>query len=349
MSTRRDRLPLGQILQGDARERLSELPDSSVDCVITSPPYFALRDYGHPGQLGLESDVDGWVRALVGICRQLARVLKPGGALWLNVGDGYSNHIRQGVPPKGLLLGPQRLALALNEDGWIMRNQIIWAKTNPIPSSVADRFSCGHEVLFLLVRSRRYFFDLDAVRVPPRSMAGRRTDVEGYRYLPDDALPEGGGVDDNRGLNRMKGSGKVAHPLGKNPTDVWQLSTAAYRGEHFATFPLGLVETPLLATCPEKACAECGTPWVREKVDRSQHPPRLGQLRPACTCDAGTVPGVVLDPFMSSGTVALAAEMHGRDWIGCELNPVYVALARSRLAEWRAEHRPSSARESRSP
>ena len=152
MNLGRDHLPLGHILLGDARERLAELTPGSVDCVITSPPYFALRDYGHPEQIGLESDVDGWVRALVAICRQLAHVLKPGGALWLNVGDGYSNHVRQGAPPKGLLLGPQRLALALAEDGWIMRNQIIWAKTNPIPSSVADRFSCGYEVLFLLVR-----------------------------------------------------------------------------------------------------------------------------------------------------------------------------------------------------
>jgi DNA modification methylase len=349
MSLGRDHLPLGQILLGDARERLAEIPEGSVDCVITSPPYFALRDYGHPEQIGLESDVDGWVRALVDICRQLARVLKPGGALWLNVGDGYSNHVRQGAPPKGLLLGPQRLALALAEDGWIMRNQIIWAKTNPIPSSVADRFSCGYEVLFLLVRSRHYFFDLDAVRVPPRSRAGRRTDVEGYRYLPEEALPEGGGVDDNRGLNRMKGSGKVAHPLGKNRGDVWNLSTAAYRGEHFASFPLGLVETPLLATCPEKVCAECGTPWGREKVDRDQDPPRLGSLKPACTCDAETMPGVVLDPFMGSGTVALAAEQHGREWIGCELNPVYVALARQRLAEWRAEHGSAEEKEGRSP
>jgi site-specific DNA-methyltransferase (adenine-specific) len=333
----RERLPLGTVVVGDARETLAMLPEESVDCVITSPPYFALRDYGHPEQLGLESDVDGWVAALVEICRLLARALKPGGALWLNVGDGYSNHARQGAPPKGLLLGPQRLALALNRDGWIIRNQIIWAKTNPMPSSVADRLSCGYEVMFLLVRDKRYFFDLDAIRIPPRSTTGRRVNVDGYRYLPEAALPEGAGVDDNLGLNRLKQTGRVSHPLGKNPGDVWHLSTAAYKGEHFATFPLGLVERPLLATCPEKVCSECGVPWRRAKVDRTQEPPQLGALRPGCNCTAATVPGVVLDPFMGSGTVALAAEQHGRDWIGCELNPVYAALARGRIAEWRAE------------
>lgn len=333
------RLPLGQILIGDVHTRLAELPSSSIDTVITSPPYFALRDYGHAKQLGLESDVDGWVSDLVAVCRNIARVLKPSGSLWVNIGDSYSGHSRQGAPKKSLLLGPQRLAVALLKDGWIIRNQVIWAKTNPMPSSTGDRLSCTYEVVLLLVRSTRYFFDLDAIRRPLVTKAKKRTTATNYRYLPDDAIPPDIGFDDDRGLNRLKVEGRAGHPLGKNLGDVWQLPTAGYRGAHFATFPVSLIEPPLLATCPEKVCVQCGVPWQREPVDRDQNVPVLGKLQPDCDCGADIAPGVVLDPFCGSGTVGLAAEKHGRDWVGIELNPVYAALAHRRLSDWRARQR----------
>lgn len=332
------RLPLGRILVGDVRERLADLPPSSVDTVITSPPYFALRDYGHPEQLGLEADVDAWVKNLVSVCDDVARVLKPTGSLWLNVGDGYSSHPSQGAAKKSLLLGPQRLAIALADAGWAIRNQVIWAKTNPMPSSVGDRLSCTYEVVFLLTRSRRYFFDLDAVRQPLVSQAKKRPSAAEYRYLPDDALPRDAGFDDDRGLNRLKVEGRAGHPLGKNPGDVWWLSTAGYRGAHFATFPVSLIERPLLATCPEKVCARCGAPWEREAVTRGSAVPIAGRPRPRCECGAEATPGVVLDPFMGAGTVAIAAETHGREWVGIELNPAYAALAEQRLTDWRQEN-----------
>jgi DNA modification methylase len=330
------RLPLGQILVGDVRERLAELPPESVDCVITSPPYFGLRDYGRRGQLGMEANVDGWVASLVEICDGLARVLKPSGSLWLNVGDGYSSHPRQSAAKKSLLLGPQRLAVALTEAGWIVRNQVIWAKTNPMPSSVSDRLSCGYEVVLFLVRSKHYYFDLDAIRQPLVSRQPKRTSALGYRYLPESAKPPEG-ADDNQGLNALKARGIAGHPLGKNPGDVWAIPTAGYRGAHFATFPLTLVERPLLATCPEKVCAACAAPWVREPVNRKRQPPVIGKLRPDCDCRAPAMPGVVLDPFMGSGTVALAAEQHGRNWVGIELNPQYATLAHQRLTRWREQ------------
>lgn len=329
-----DRLPTGQILVGDAARRLAELPPSTVDTVITSPPYFGLRDYGHAKQLGLESTVDDWVRSIVGVCRLIARVLKPGGSLWLNVGDSFSNHHRQGAAKKSLLLGPQRLAIALLRDGWLIRNQVIWNKTNPMPSSVTDRLSCHYEVLLLLVRSERYFFDLDAIRQPLTSTARKRPRSAGYQYLPDAVMPAG--LDDNRGLSGLKATGRAGHPLGKNPGDVWSLPTAAYHGAHFATFPLSLIEWPLLSTCPEKVCTACGAPWQREPVDRTARVPILGGLVPGCDCRAEAVPGVVLDPFMGSGTVAIAAEKHHRSWVGIELSAVYATLARQRLADWRA-------------
>jgi DNA modification methylase len=139
------------------------------------------------------------------------------------------------------------------------------------------------------------------------------------------------GFDEDHGLNRLKVEGRAGHPLGKNPGDVWRLPTAAYRGAHFATFPQALVERPLLATCPQRVCAACGTPWQREAVDRSQAVPVLGQLRPACTCCAETTPGIVLDPFFGSGTIGVVAERFGRDWLGVELNAKYAALARERI------------------
>jgi site-specific DNA-methyltransferase (adenine-specific) len=345
MTTDPRALPLGQIQVGDARDRLDELPPASVDCVITSPPYFGLRDYGHPRQLGLERDVDGWVADVVGVCDQLARVLKPGGSLWLNVGDGYSAHPCEGAPKKSLLLGPQRLAVALVQVGWSIRNQVIWAKTNPLPSSVMDRFSCGYEVLLLLVRSRQYFFDLDAIRQPLLTRQPKRPSAATYQYLPDQVVPPSSSLDDNLGLNKLKVDGRAGHPLGKNPGDVWQLPTAGYRGAHFATFPLTLVERPLLAACPERVCGVCGQPWVRQPVDRRRRTPRLRSLSPDCACHAATVPGVVLDPFMGAGTVAVAAEMHGRDWVGIELNPSFVALAERRIKEWREDGKPKHNKE----
>lgn len=339
------RLPLGQILIGDARTRLAELPPASIDTIITSPPYFALRNYGHTKQLGLEPNVDTWVANLVTICRGIARILKPGGSLWLNVADSYSSHQRQGAPKKSLLLGPQRLAMALLQDGWLLRNQMVWAKTNPMPSSVGDRLSCSYEHVLLLVRSQQYFFDLDAIRQALVTTAKQRPGAVQYRYLPDNAIPPDAGFDDDGGLNQLKAEGRAGHPLGKNPGDVWSVPTAAYRGAHFATFPLSLVKRPLLATCPEKVCTRCGTPWQREPVNRHQPIPTLGRLKPNCNCDGGTTPGIVLDPFMGAGTVAVAAEQHGRDWVGVELNAKYAALAKRRIQGQRMARKPSTSKE----
>ena len=324
-------LPRNRVLVGDVRARLLELPDASVDCVITSPPYFGLRDYGHPAQLGLESNVEAWVEVLRGVCRELARILKPTGSLWLNVADSYSSHRREGGSPKSLLLGPQRLALALAEDGWIVRNQIIWHKPNAMPSSIRDRLACTYEVAYLLVRSKRYFFDLDGIRVPGKSDKHKSGEHYGG-YPPDYALPRGGQINRNNGLGK-----KHIHPLGKNPGDVWSMGTAGFRGAHFATFPLRLIERPLLAACPERVCVTCGQPWQRTLVGRAVPRAFPGELRPSCTCAAVARPGVVLDPFIGSGTVAVAAEIHGRAWVGIELNPAYAVMAERRLETWRQQ------------
>jgi site-specific DNA-methyltransferase (adenine-specific) len=212
-----------------------------------------------------------------------------------------------------------------------VRNKVIWAKSNAMPNSVGDRLSSSWEPLYFLVRSPKYHFDLNAVRVPHRSTA------RGLTTSPSHAKPKAGSTDrltvgrrpdwagplagSNDGLLRAKAEGRAGHPLGRNPGDVWTMGTSGYRGAHFATFPERLVEQPLRATCPERVCQACGRPWV--------------STRRACDCTAGWQPGLVLDPFMGAGTTAVVARRLGRDYLGIELNPDYAALARHRIAKTR--------------
>jgi site-specific DNA-methyltransferase (adenine-specific) len=299
------------ILQGDALARLRELPPASVDSIISSPPYYRLRDYDMVGQIGLEETVEAWVERLLPVFQELDRVLKPTGSMWLDLGDTYSRRTTHGARPKSLLLAPERLIMALTRRGWILRNRIVWAKTAPMPSGVTDRLESTHDVVYFLVRSRRYFFDLDAIR------------------------------------NRV---GKSGH-LGRNPGDVWRLPIARFTGAHFATFPTDLVTRPLVATCPARVCVACGAPWhtrtsirrlgrvVRFKRDPFVriHPVRYRVIRTnprlvrGCQCQAFTRPGLVLDPFFGTGTVGAVAEQQGRDWLGIELNPSYCQLAWQRI------------------
>ena len=351
-----------RILVGDVRDRLAEIGDQSVDCVITSPPYFQLRDYGARGQIGLEPAVEGWVDELRLVLNGLVRVLKPSGSLWLNLGDTYSRHTKYGAAPKSLMLAPERLLLALADNGWVVRNKVIWAKTNPMPHGVSDRLSNSYDVVYFLTRGPRYFFDLDAVRLPHRSAGRRRRDGI---YPPDRASAplwrqRGGG---NRGLAALHARGEVGHELGKNPGDVWHLPAANYKGAHFATFPAALVERPLLASCPELICDSCGTPFRRliharreERAGPQRAPGRearvlryrraysvirqRGPLVPRCNCGSTARPGVVLDPFFGAGTVGLVAERHGRDWLGIEINPAYAKIAEQRIADDRAPRTP---------
>lgn len=359
--------PRGTILVGDALSRLQELETSSIDCIITSPPYFQLRDYQHQGQLGLEDAIQDWVNNLLVVTNEMARILVSTGTLWLNLGDSYSTHQREGAPHKSLLLGPERLALRLLESGWIIRNKIVWAKTNAIPSSVTDRLSCAYEVIYLLSRSPRYYFDLDQIRTPakthragqpspppkqPRhhtSRAPGRAEQPGGQSSPQhpgrrrhstaNPMPDAwraSNADTDHGLKAMKQLGIAAHPLGKNPTDVWRLASSNYRGPHFATYPEHLVERMLLAGCPEQRCRTCRAPYIRPIRRLGAHATRLA-LQPTCHCPPqpddtpSHEPGLVLDPFLGSGTTAVVAEQHHRDWLGIEIHPDFAELAWQRI------------------
>lgn len=322
-------LPRNVVLPGDAREVLAGLLVESVDCVITSPPYYRLRDYGVRGQLGQETTVDEYVATLRAVMREVRRVLKPTGSLWLNLGDTYSRHVQAGAPPKSLLLAPERVARALLDDSWLLRSKVIWHKPNPLPSSVADRLSPTYEVLYFFTKSRRYFFDLNAIREPHRSAKreGRSQTYESSRRY------QGG----NGGLGALKAAGRVGHPNGKNPGDVWTFPTAIDRLGHQATFPARLLERPIRATCPERICEQCDRAWTRpvrlltvHTAEGSRPVRRVGELQ-RCDCFAPSRPGVVLDPFFGTGTVGEAAAGLGRDFLGVELSPVYRELAARRL------------------
>lgn len=337
--------PRNTILTGDAATQLALLESSSIDCAITSPPYFRLRDYQHHDQLGAEDHIDQWVAHLRPVMAQLARVLVPTGTAWLNLGDTYSTHRREGAPRKSLLLGPDRLALALLEDGWIVRNKIIWAKANTRPSSVTDRLSCTHEVIYLLSRRPRYFFDLDAIRQTPVSRQpsprpGRRAhQPRGSRRPPGapgmPAAWRGRNADGDHGLQAMKRRRTISHPLGKNPGDVWRMSVSGYRGAHFATYPEHLVERILLAACPQQRCTTCRAPYTRPLRRHGTTATRL-PLRPTCHCRPATSqPGIVIDPFLGSGTTAVTAERLDRHWLGIEINPGFVHLAQERIEQAR--------------
>ena len=267
-------LPRNRMLVGDAREGLAALPRTSQWTALSpSPPYYRLRDYQVDGQLGLEPGVDRVGGQPAGRARRDRQGLEADGSAWLNLGDPYSRHARYGAPPKSLLLGPERLVMDLVTDGWIVRNKVIWAKSNPQPSSVGDRLSATWEVVYFLTRQ-------PAVLLRPRchpgtpSFSSDCTEQEAgpvSTTRPTWAGPLAGA---NHGLATLKARGLPGHPLGKNPGDVWTLATAGYRGAHFAVFPERLAERPIRAACPEQVCTRCGQPWrpARSKGQRSDAP-----------------------------------------------------------------------------
>ncbi len=266
-----------EILTGDCRETLKTLPAGSVHCVVTSPPYFGLRDYGHAGQIGLERSVDLYVGALVEVFAEIWRVLRPDGVAWLNLGDSYNGSggaggdygpggLKEGQPkypgrrigglkPKDLIGVPWRVAFALQAAGWWLRADVIWAKPNPMPESVTDRPTRSHEYMFLLSKSERYFYDAVAVaeEKAESTINDSRTNDNGSRR--DRGFP---GAASNGGTN-LGGAGGT-----RNRRSVWSISSEPYAGAHFAVMPTALVEPAILAgTSAHGVCEVCGAPWVR--------------------------------------------------------------------------------------
>jgi DNA modification methylase len=270
--------------QGDCLEVLKTLPDESVNCAVTSPPYFGLRDYGVDGQIGLESSVDEYVQKMVQVFREVRRVLRDDGTVWLNLGDSYaasrsyqvsdnkhlscgpSRHLGRATPPSGLkqkdLIGiPWKVAFALQADGWYLRQDIIWHKPNPMPESVTDRCTKAHEYIFLLTKSARYYYDAEAVKEPNSEGSGKwgkmvptKTAQAQGKHGASSAL--------TANMTKQECIDKY-YTNGRNRRSVWTVNTQNYKGAHFATFPPKLIEPCILAGCPKEVCSECGAPHIR--------------------------------------------------------------------------------------
>jgi DNA modification methylase len=367
-----------QILQGDCIETMRGLPAGIVQTCVTSPPYYGLRDYGHEGQIGLEETPDAYVAKLVEVFREVKRLLRDDGTLWLNLGDSYNGSggaggdygvggLKEGQPkypgrniaalkPKDLIGIPWSVAFALRADGWYLRSDIIWHKPNPMPESVTDRPTKAHEYIFLLSKSRDYYYDSDAIKeqsVDPQGSAKRYEAAffvgpkhEAGGYSPN-------GAKHTAGIKEFDGT--------RNKRSVWTVTTKPYAEAHFATFPPDLIEPCILAgTSAHGCCAKCGAVWERQveyesngtrksgndralAMGHSANGPtammRAGEARtsitvgwqPTCTCNADVVPCTVLDPFNGSGTTGAVSLKHGRKYIGCELNPEYIELAHRRI------------------
>jgi len=292
----------------DCLDALRILPDNSIHCCVTSPPYYALRDYGTVGQIGREATPEQYIERLTNVFNELFRVLRPDGTFWLNISDTYcgtggkgqavssaNNTIKtQGCKPKDLIGIPWLLAFSLRNSGWYLRNDIIWEKANPMPESVKDRCSRSYEHIFLLTKSKKYYFDYMAIAEPiAPSTAARLKAGRGAYHKYVDNIP---GQSTVQGINRPRAAGAFTDenisPL-RNKRDIWRINTVPYSGAHFAAFPPKLAETCILAGCPEN--------------------------------------GIVIDPFFGSGTTGLAAKQLNRRYIGIELNAEYCRLAQERI------------------
>ncbi len=302
---------------GDCLTVLRSLPDGFANTCVTSPPYWGLRDYGHDGQIGLEETHDAYVERMVAVFREVRRVLRDDGTLWLNLGDSYAGgsssgtvnnetstlgcgkatqaaaasvvHARKhGLKPKDLVGIPWRVAFALQADGWYLRSDIIWHKPNPMPESIKDRPTKAHEYVFLMSKSPRYYYDAEAIK--ERASEGGRVISLGPKSFSK-GQAAGKGV--SRSGNATKDTFQVSDK--RNKRSVWTVPTRPFSGAHFACYPPDLIKPCIMAGCPEG--------------------------------------GTVLDPFFGSGTTGMVAESLGRQWFGIELNPEYEPLIRQRTAQ----------------
>lgn len=371
---------------------MQTFPDECIDLVVTSPPYWGLRDYGlGEDQIGMEPHPQFFIENIVEYCQEIKRILKKTGSFWLNLGDtyygsgGYGNQYERFSPnkenplkyrqnsstrsnwlqPKQLLGIPWRVAIALQEDGWILRNSVIWHKPNHMPSSAKDRLTPSYEFFFFLVKARKYFFDLDPIRQPYSDVTISRLTQKNVMKQEGgqkqrELRGEGGGnasrnADMVKSLARAREEGRLR---GKNPSDLWTIPTHPFPAAHFATFPMNLIEPIVKSASPEQVCASCGVPRVKlyesippdggYKFERNVggrkdgFSSRMGKTEEItaqytfigfsnCGCGVEFVPGVVLDPFCGSGTALRVARKLGRSFIGIDIKEEYCKMAERRV------------------
>jgi DNA modification methylase len=310
-----------RIINADVLAGLAELPDESVHCVVTSPPYWGLRDYGQPGQIGLEATPEAFVARMVEVFRDVRRVLRQDGTCWLNLGDSYATSpagVTKGDPlatsglmggkstariansaartkgahglkPKDMIGIPWRVALALQADGWWLRSDIIWNKPNPMPESVTDRPTKAHEYVFMLTKAASYWYDADAIREQTNHVGATWEDRKAMGFKGDTKHPTKDAIEAGLSIPSF-----AANANGRNARSVWTIATAPFSEAHFATFPPELPAKCIKAGCPKG--------------------------------------GTVLDPFGGAGTTGLVADRLQRNAVLIELNPEYAAMAEKRIA-----------------
>ena len=291
---------------GDNLFHLTNIPDNSVDMCVTSPPYYNLRDYTNSGQIGAENTVKDFVENLCKVFDEIHRILKPTGSCWVNIGDTYDK--------KRLLQVPSRFEIAMCDRGWHLRNEIIWSKPNPQPISSKDRFWGNHEKFFWFVKDvKKYYFNRDAILVPQAEISIRRmfsknnmskrkdfnaTSKEGFAISSNSQDKHYARMREEMGIDKEFNYEELIKS-GKCPTrpefDTWNVPSVTYKGAHFAVYPPELIEKPILSCCPEQ--------------------------------------GIVIDPFMGSGTTGEVAKLNNRKYIGLELNPEYAILANERISK----------------
>mgnify|MGYP003651957816 FL=1 len=296
-----------KILQGNCIDKIKELEDNSIDCVVSSPPYFGLRDYGVDGQFGLEKTYQDYLANTVKIFKTFKPKLKDNATIWWNVGDSYSSGkrktttnqslrgnknygvtrtpVQDGIKEKDLLMIPNRVAIALQDEGWYIRSEIIWHKPNPMPESVRDRPTSCHEKIWLITKSKKYYYDSDAIREPLAASSLNR--------LNQDLKNQKGSTRGNGGMKSNGNMKAVGNKETRNKRNVWTITTKPFKDAHFATFPKDLIEPCIKAGCPEG--------------------------------------GVVLDPFGGSGTTGIVATQNNRNAILIELNQKYIDIANKRI------------------
>ena len=314
-------MEIDKIYQGDSLDVLKTFEDNSVDCCVTSPPYYALRDYGVDGQIGLEETPEKYIERLTEVFMEVHRVLKPNGTLWLNIGDSYNGSggkgaRANGLKPKDLIGVPWMLAFSLRNAGWYLRQDIIWCKPSCMPESVKDRCTKSHEYIFLMSKSQKYYFDYEAIQEEATSYDGRKdTMMKGSKKYDAQIMPNqsvqsmakngherwkfkskncqyDGQRPNSMHLKERQGWSNEVYPV-RNKRDVWSINVKPNKEAHFATYPPELVSNCIIAGCPEG--------------------------------------GIVLDPFMGSGTTGIVANKLNRHYVGIELNPEYVEMAERRI------------------
>lgn len=366
-------MELNKIYYGDSLDVIKTFPDESVDMVITSPPYWNLRDYGVEGQLGQEYTFDEYIDKLCIIFDEVKRVLKNDGTCWVNLSDTYAGSgkgawknklsqkevyvpdkrpcMNENVSSKSLCCIPDRFKIEMINRGWICRNEIIWHKPNVMPSSVKDRFTVDFEKLFFFTKSKKYYFETQYE--PYTSHMNRWGGIN----LKADNISE---CDNETGHTTYRKRSLRPNEQGRNKRAVWTISTKPFKEAHFATYPLELIEVPIKAGCPEFICNKCGKP--REKIEQYTGNNILkggvGSIKyensglnlsktstlltktmkekqfigySDCGCNEGFSNGIVLDPFMGSGTTAVVAKKLNRNFIGIELNSKYIEIANKRI------------------